>query len=278
MTTDVFEPALVQRMVMCVEYDGSAFQGWQFQKHTEQTVQQQLEQAIGFVANHEVKVFCAGRTDSGVHGSGQIIHFDTTAKRDGRAWTLGVNTKLPKHISIRWVQVVDRDFHARFMATARRYRYVIYTAPFCPAILHDFVSWTFKSLDVQRMSEAAQCLVGTHDFSAFRAADCQAKSPVKTIHHLRVYQEGQLIVLDIKANSFLYHMVRNIAGVLMRIGAGENSVEWCAQVLASQNRKHEGITAKGNGLYFSEVSYPEQYVFPKHPLGPFFLSDTEDAK
>lgn len=274
---EIIQPAGLVRLAMSVEYAGSRYKGWQKQNSiSAATVQGTVESAISFVANHEVSTVCAGRTDSGVHGSGQVIHFDTHAKRNLRGWLLGVNTHLPDDISIQWVKPVSQEFHARFSAQARRYRYVIYQGPVKPAILSQGLTWTHKTLDVVRMQNAAACLIGTHDFSGFRAQGCQANTPIRTISNLEVSAHGRFIVIDVTANAFLYHMIRNIAGVLMTIGASEADVEWCQKVLDGKNRKEGGITAPPQGLYFVGVQYPEEFGLPLPPAGPEFLSALMD--
>jgi tRNA pseudouridine38-40 synthase len=264
--------AAVPRYAACIEYRGTAYRGWQRQQPGVASVQEQVEKALSRVANHEVVVSCAGRTDAGVHASGQIIHFDSPAARSPHNWFHGVNAALPPDISLAWVQPVDISFHARFSAKARRYRYVIYNDPVRPAHLAHEVTWNYRPLDVARMQRAAAALVGEHDFSAYRAVACQAKSPIKRVHHLRLIPFGQFIVLDIRANAFLHHMVRNIAGVLMQIGCGEKPESWAGEVLAARSRKAGGLTAPAFGLYLVDVTYPEQFALPKRYLGPHFLS------
>ncbi|MDZ5602214.1 tRNA pseudouridine(38-40) synthase TruA [Pseudomonas sp. RP23018S] len=263
------------RIALGVEYKGSRYRGWQRQASGVASVQQALEQALSTVANEPITVSCAGRTDAGVHGCGQVVHFDTRAVRDERAWTMGTNYNLPHDISVSWAQPMPADFHARFKANARRYRYVIYNDPVRPAHLAEEVTWNHRPLNVQRMAEAAQCLLGTHDFSAFRASQCQAKSPIKHIHHLRVTRHGRMIVLDIRATAFLHHMVRNIAGVLMTIGAGDRPVAWAREVLEGCDRRAGGVTAHPYGLYLVQVEYPEPYVLPQRYIGPHFLTGYE---
>ncbi|VVM91846.1 tRNA pseudouridine synthase A [Pseudomonas fluorescens] len=260
------------RIALGVEYKGSRYRGWQRQTSGVPSVQQALEQALSKVANAPITVSCAGRTDAGVHASGQVVHFDTNALRDERAWTMGTNFNLPHDISVTWATVMPADFHARFKANARRYRYVIYNDPIRPAHLAEEVTWNHRPLDVERMAEAARCLLGTHDFSAFRASQCQAKSPVKEMYHLRVTRHGQMIVLDIRASAFLHHMVRNIAGVLMSIGSGERPVAWAREVLESRDRREAGVTAHPYGLYLVQVEYPQPFVLPQRYIGPHFLS------
>ncbi|MDE1461144.1 tRNA pseudouridine(38-40) synthase TruA [Spartinivicinus poritis] len=262
----------VQRFAASIEYDGSHYHGWQAQRSGIKTVQRAVEAAISEVADHPLTVICAGRTDTGVHGCNQIIHFDSSAKRSERSWVFGANSNLPNDISVRWVKPVDDSFHARFSAVYRRYRYVILNTPVRPAHLPKGVTWNYRPLDVTLMSEAAQALKGEHDFSSFRAIGCQAKSPVKTIQHFRVERFGDLIVIDVKANAFLHHMVRNIAGVLMAIGCGKRPVGWVEEVLTARDRTQGGVTAPPYGLYFVDVGYPEQFDLPSPPLGPYFLS------
>lgn len=274
-----FEPAADEvaaeghtRIALGVEYKGSRYAGWQRQASGVATVQQALETALGRVAASPVAVMCAGRTDAGVHACGQVVHFDTRAQRPLKAWVMGANSELPHDISVTWAQVVPADFHARFKATARRYRYVIYNDPIRPAHLGEEVTWNYRPLDVTRMAKAAEPLVGTHDFSAYRASQCQAKSPIKQVHHLRVSQHGRMIVIDVRANAFLHHMVRNLAGVLMTIGAGDRPEAWAEEVLHSRERKGGGVTAHPFGLYLVQVEYPRLYTLPARYLGPHFLT------
>ncbi|MEQ6341294.1 MAG: tRNA pseudouridine(38-40) synthase TruA [Gammaproteobacteria bacterium] len=250
------------RIALGIEYDGSAFSGWQLQDGV-RTVQGCVEAALSKVANHPVRVTCAGRTDAGVHGIGQIVHFDSEAARSMRSWVCGANANLPQQISVTWAQQVAEDFHARFSAMRRRYRYVILTRPVRPTFLSGRVSWDYRPLDVQRMAEAAAHLVGEHDFSSYRALACQAKSPVRTVHRLDVTRQGELIFIDIEANAFLHHMVRNIAGVLMAIGAGEREPVWAHEVLEMRDRTLGGVTAPPHGLYLMEVGYPERFDIPR---------------
>lgn len=263
-----------KKVALIVEYNGAAYKGWQAQKFTDDTVQGKLEQALTKIANHPVNVICAGRTDAGVHASAQIVHFETSAIRPERAWTLGVNTHLPDDISVKFAAYVSDGFHARFSALSRRYRYVIYQSEFRPALLGKGVTWTYKSLDVETMREAAKHFVGTHDFTSFRAIGCQAHSPVRTVHHFTVEQIGSYIVLDVQANAFLHHMIRNFAGVLMAIGAGEQPVTWAKEVLEARDRAKGGVTAPPYGLYFVDVEYPAEFNLPRIPVGPHFLPAT----
>ena len=261
------------RYALCVEYAGGNYRGWQIQtEHNVPTIQAEVEAALSKIANESVSVVCAGRTDAGVSGTYQIIHFDTYAKRDDRGWVMGTNTKLPDDIAIKWAKRVDDSFHARFSALERRYRYLIYSAKVKPAVLNKGVTWTHKKLDIEAMREAAGYLIGEHDFTSYRAVGCQAKSPVREVREFNVYQEGDLIVLDVRANAFLHHMIRNFAGVLMTVGAGEAEPYWAQQVLDARDRREGGVTAPPFGLYFVDVRYPDEYELPASELGPYFLS------
>lgn len=249
------------RIALGIEYDGSAYCGWQYQDHSP-SVQEKVEQALSRVANHAVRVVCAGRTDTGVHALGQVIHFDTDAQREAHSWVFGANANLPDDIRVVWARHVDEKFHARFSAMRRQYRYVIFNRQVRPAILARRVSWEYRPLDIARMRDAAQYLIGEHDFSAYRALACQAKSPVRTLYRLDITQQRELIVLELEANGFLHHMVRNIAGVLLCIGAGEAVPEWAGQVLEQRDRTLGGVTAPPDGLYLTGVVYPDEYGIP----------------
>ncbi|MEX0730890.1 MAG: tRNA pseudouridine(38-40) synthase TruA [Aquisalimonadaceae bacterium] len=257
------------RLAMGVEYDGRAYAGWQFQRHAP-SVQATLERALGRVANMPVSVTCAGRTDAGVHALGQVINFDTTAQRPLRGWLLGVTSQLPDDIAVTWVREVSAEFSARFTATGRSYRYIILPRVTRPGLLNGRVAWTHRTLDAARMDEAAQVLVGEHDFSAFRAIGCQARHPWREITRISVSRHGPYIHLDVSANAFLHHMVRNIAGVLMAIGAGEQPVDWARQVLDGRDRTLGGVTAPAQGLYLVAVDYPETFELPASPPPPAF--------
>lgn len=268
----------VSRIALGVEYKGARYRGYQRQVDGVPSIQETLERALSRVAGGQpVSLTCAGRTDALVHASGQVVHFDTTVQRSPHAWVMGANANLPADISVTWAQQMPMGFDARFSAVSRRYRYVIYNDPIRPAHLAQEVTWNHRPLDIVAMREAAAMLVGTHDFSAFRASQCQAKSPVKTVHHLELLEFGRLIVIDIRANAFLHHMVRNIAGVLMTIGAGEQPVDWARQVLESRRREQGGVTAHPYGLYLVHVEYPAQFDIPERYLGPHFLSGLPDC-
>jgi tRNA pseudouridine38-40 synthase len=213
------------RYAVGVEYDGTAFHGWQIQDGV-RTVQEQIQQALSQVANHSVKVQCAGRTDTGVHAFGQVVHFDTDSKRSDRNWILGANVNLPHDVNVNWVKQVPDDFHARFSAISRSYRYLIFNGFTRSSIWRNRAVWERRSLDLTLMQTAAQSLIGTHDFSSYRAVGCQAKSPVRTISRLELTKIGDIISIELEANAFLHHMVRNIAGVLISIGCGDRQVTW----------------------------------------------------
>ncbi|WP_394176176.1 tRNA pseudouridine(38-40) synthase TruA [Thalassotalea litorea] len=259
------------RFALGIEYDGSRYCGWQRQKQVI-SVQGEIEKALSKIVNVPTEIVCAGRTDTGVHGTGQVIHFDSPHDRGPAAWTLGMNTLLPKDIAVKWSQPVSDEFHARFSATARRYRYVIYNSPYRPAILSKGLSHCHFKLDETLMHEAAQYLVGRHDFTSFRTVHCQAHSPLRTVHHCNVTRQGDYVIIDIKANAFLHHMVRNIAGSLIRVGRGVEEVNWIGEVLYLKNRCQAGMTAPSGGLYFVDVDYPDDFQLPKMPMGPLFLN------
>jgi tRNA pseudouridine38-40 synthase len=252
------------RIALRIEYDGTDFFGWQRQPGV-RTVQGCVERAVSQVADAPITVVCAGRTDRGVHALGQIIHFDTVAAREPRNWILGVNANLPADISIRWCKHVPDSFHARFSARVRHYRYTILNRPTRPALLRNRVCWTHRPLSVEHMQSAAAALLGEHDFSAYRAVACQARSPVRTLYRLDVRRANEKITIDVVANAFLHHMVRNIAGVLMRIGAGHAKPAWAAEVLASRDRRRGGMTAPAAGLCLVRVDYGEETPHP-NPL------------
>ncbi len=258
------------RLALGVAYQGAKYHGWQIQDEL-LTVQAALQSAVSNVANHPVTITCAGRTDAGVHATSQVVHFDTYAARTPRSWVFGANSNLPSDISVQWAKVVNDSFHARYSALRRRYRYVIYNHVVRPAILGDSVSWFYRPLDEKRMALAAEAFLGEHDFSSFRGTGCQSKTAIRRIDKLEVTRRGRLLVIDIQANAFLLHMVRNIVGVLMAIGDGHQPVSWAKQVLVAKDRRAGGVTAMPQGLYLVEVAYPSEFQLPKAPLGPFFL-------
>ncbi|SFV85010.1 tRNA pseudouridine synthase A [hydrothermal vent metagenome] len=243
------------KIAMGVEYMGTDFHGWQLQKSGIRTVQQEVENALSIVANHPVRVFCSGRTDAGVHAVEQVIHFETTADREDDAWLFGGNVNLPADVNFTWAKRVNNDFHARFGAHARRYNYKIYNTKVRSAIIDKHSLWEPRDLDIDAMQKASKYLLGEHDFSSFRGSLCQAKSPVKTIEFIHLTKEGDKILLDIKANAFLHHMVRNIVGTLLKIGRGERPIEWIQEVLNAKDRTKAGATAQPQGLYFIKAFY-----------------------
>lgn len=260
------------RIALGIEYNGTRYHGWQRQSHTAYSIQGYLESALSQVADAPVEIICAGRTDAGVHATGQVVHFETEAQRIDRAWLMGTNAKLPADIAVRWVRMdVAEDFHARYSALSRRYRYVICNTSQRPAILRDGLSWHYRPLDVARMRAACGFFIGEQDFSSLRAAGCQSKSPWRNLYHLEVERHGQFVVIDVCANAFLHHMVRNIAGLLLEIGAGVEEPEWAREVLAARDRRAAGVTAPPNGLYLVHVAYPSRFGIPQQPLGPLFL-------
>ncbi len=259
------------RYALGVEYDGQHYHGWQRQNHVN-SVQEKVESALSTIANHPISVICAGRTDTGVSATNQVIHFDSSSQRTDAAWTKGVNNLLPYDIAIKWVQGVSVDFHARFSATARQYRYIIYNNELRSAILNKGLTFIYNSLDVELMHQAAQTLIGEHDFTSFRTVHCQSHSPVRTIEFCHVYRHNSYIIIDIKANAFLHHMVRNIVGSLVVVGQQHKPVSWLKEVLNAKNRQVAGMTAPSAGLYFVGVDYPAQFSIPKMPLGPLFFT------
>jgi tRNA pseudouridine38-40 synthase len=249
------------RIALGVEYDGTDFLGWQRLRHGP-TVQGALEDALSFVAARPVEVTCAGRTDAGVHARCQVVHFDTDAERSPRAWVLGSNSQLPSSVAVRWATPVDVGFHARFGARARRYRYSILSRGVRPALDARFVTWERSPLDAAAMHAAAQTLVGEHDFSAFRTSACQARSPMRCVHAVAVVRDGEYLHVEIQANAFLHHMVRNIVGSLLPIGRGERAPDWLAELLAGRDRDRAGPTAPPTGLCFLGPLYPQQAGLP----------------
>jgi tRNA pseudouridine38-40 synthase len=248
------------RIALGIEYDGSHYHGWQIQPD-QNTVEGQLERALSKIADMPINVVCAGRTDVGVHSKGQVVHFDTALTRDLDAWVRGTNSKLPSDIVVQWASVVPENFHARFSALSRSYEYIIYNAPIRSPLYARHATWHRYPLDHVLMAQAAHYLIGTHDFSAFRDSNCQAKTATRTILALSVVREHAFIKINITANAFLHHMVRNIIGVLLPIGAGFKSPQWALEVLKSKDRKQGGVTAPSQGLTLMAVAY-DPTVFP----------------
>ena len=255
------------KFALTIEYDGSRYCGWQRQSHSP-SIQQPLEEALSYVADEPVELVCAGRTDTGVHACEQVAHFETSSERSNRAWLLGANCRLPRDIRILWVNQVEETFHARFSAIARSYRYIIMNSQVPSAIFHDKVCWEHRHLDDKIMHSAAQNLLGEHDFSAFRAAGCQAKSPLRDLQQISVKRKGELVFIDVKANAFLHHMVRNLAGSLMTVGMNDQPESWVLQVLRKKDRRLAAKTAPAGGLYFVRAFYPEEFELQQNALRP----------
>lgn len=262
--------AEVKKIALGLRYDGANYHGWQRQEHLS-TVQSRVEEALSSVADHPVSIICAGRTDAGVHATAQVVHFTSDAHRNEDSWKFGANSNLPPDISVTWAKIVDPDFHARFSATSRRYRYVVFNHDVRPGILRNAVGWYYKPLDEQLMQQGANYLLGEHDFKAYRGAGCQAKSSIREIQIFKITRQRKMIIIEVQANAFLLHMVRNIVGVLVEIGTGERSPLWAKEVLESCDRRQGGVTISPNGLYLVEVGYPLRYDLPRTPIGPFFL-------
>ena len=243
------------KLALGVEYLGTNFHGWQLQKSGIRTVQQVVEEALSSIADQPIRVFCSGRTDAGVHAIEQVIHFETGVIREDKAWLFGGNVNLPHDVNFKWVKRVNDDFHARFNAYARQYQYKIHNTPVRSALAGAHALWEPRELDITAMSTAAEYLLGEHDFSSFRGSLCQAKSPIKTIEFIQLTQDNDEILLDIKANAFLHHMVRNIVGTLLKVGRGEKTIEWVKEVLDAKDRKRAGATAEPQGLYFVKAFY-----------------------
>ena len=249
------------RIALGIEYDGTDFSGWQRLTHGS-TVQGALERALSLVAATPIVVTCAGRTDAGVHGRCQVVHFDTDVPRNMRSWVLGGCANLPDSVAVLWAQPVAEDFHARFVALSRRYRYIILNRPVRPALHARYVAWERLPLDAERMHAAAASLIGEHDFTTFRAMSCQAKHPRRRIMSLSVRREDEHVIVEIEANAFLHHMVRNIVGSLLPIGRGEQAVAWTAELLAARNREIAGPTAAAAGLTFIGPRYDKKWMLP----------------
>ncbi len=249
------------RVALGIEYDGSGFLGWQRQAHGA-SVQSALEHALTEVADAPVEAICAGRTDTGVHAQCQVVHFDANAERSPRGWALGATSRLPDSVCVRWAQPVDAAFHARFSARARRYRYCILNRGVRPALQRDYLTWERLPLDAERMHAAAQCLLGEHDFNAFRSVQCQAAHARRDLQQIAVRRDDDMLILDVCANAFLHHMVRNIVGSLLLIGRGERPTDWLAELLAGRDRTQAGPTAPAQGLCFLGPLYPAEWKLP----------------
>lgn len=260
-----------RRIAVGLEYDGTRYAGWQLQPGLP-TIQDAVQRALSAVADHPITATCAGRTDGGVHATGQVLHFDTTAARSLRGWVLGANSLLPPDIALQWALEADAGFHARHTALARTYRYCLLQRATRPALLRDRAWWVRTPLDAAAMNAAAQCLAGEHDFSAFRAAECQSATPMRRIDSIQVTRDGPLLTIEVRANAFLHHMVRNIAGALLPVGTGEQAPGRVASVLASRDRKLAGVTAPACGLYLYRVRYPDSLGIPEpDPARPWAM-------
>jgi tRNA pseudouridine38-40 synthase len=261
---------VLNRIVLGVQYDGLPWKGWQTQPCGE-TVQDQLERALRKFTQVEIPTTCAGRTDAGVHGLEQVVHFDTDLQRDIFSWVRGLNALLPHSIAVRWAHDVTRPeeqeaFHARFSARARTYHYLLYNNPVRSPLLLGKAGWVFRALELERMQAAAAYLVGTHDFSAFRSSQCQAKSPVKTMHAVRITRRGDMIIFTLRASAFLHHMVRNIVGSLIYVGTGSRQPEWMTEVLEGRNRERAAPTFMPDGLYLAKVDYDAVWGLPQQEI------------
>jgi tRNA pseudouridine38-40 synthase len=254
------------RIALGIEYDGTAYIGWQRQKHGV-GVQTPIETALARVADETVEAHCAGRTDTGVHASAQVVHFDSSARRSRRNWLLGINSNLPADICALWVAFVEPDFHARYSATSRTYRYRILNRVTRSALDRNRAWWVHRPLNESAMRSAASYLVGEHDFSAFRAAGCQASTPRRDLRVIDIERQGEWLTVTITANAFLQRMVRNIVGVLVMIGTGEQAPEWAGEVLESRDRTKGGVAAPAHGLTLIDVTYPDRFALPTHRAG-----------
>ena len=262
------------RWAIGLEYDGSVYAGWQTQESAP-SIQSVAEKALSIVADHAVSLTGAGRTDAGVHALGQVAHFDASAVRSARSWVHGSNTHLPQDVSALWAVQVPDTFHARYSALSRTYRYVILNRGTRPALGRQRVCWVHAVLDHERMAAAAALLVGEHDYSAFRSSECQSRTPIRRVEAIEVRRLGEYVVIEARANAFLHHMVRNIAGVLIRVGRGEAEVAWAREVLEGRDRRLGGVTAPAGGLYLVEVRYPPEAGLPlaadSDPHPPSFI-------
>ncbi|MBU6459792.1 MAG: tRNA pseudouridine(38-40) synthase TruA [Proteobacteria bacterium] len=263
------------RFAIGIEYDGSGFNGWQSQPGGG-TVQDAVETAIQYIAGVKIRVNAAGRTDSGVHAVNQVAHFDVEVKRPLNAWVRGVNGFLPPGVAVTWVKEVEPAFHARRCARQRTYRYVLLNHPVRPAFFQGHVGWYHIPVDVERMQEASACLMGQHDFSAFRAAGCQSASPVRNISSIKIVRQADYVLFELKADAFLYHMVRNIVGCLVYIGDARREIDWMVEVLESRSRKLAAPTINASGLYLFDVEYDPKWSLPhiggRFPFGEWDLN------
>ncbi len=255
----------VSRIALAVEYDGEGFCGWQRQPHCH-SVQAELENALSIIAQHPVTVNCAGRTDTGVHAAAQVVHFDTDVERPLRAWSFGTNSQLDRRVSVHWASRMPDNFHARFSALDRSYRYTLLNRATRPGYQAGTLGWERSPLDATRMHAAAQLLLGEHDFSSFRSSECQANHAVRLLKRLNVHREHDRVVIDVQANGFLHNMVRILTGCLLAIGRGDKPVDWMAELLRARDRTCAGVTAPPHGLCFVQPSYPSEFAVPDFQL------------
>ncbi|MDH5433935.1 MAG: tRNA pseudouridine(38-40) synthase TruA [Gammaproteobacteria bacterium] len=255
-----------------IEYSGTHYCGWQRQTHSP-SVQQTLENVLSEIADHEVQVYCAGRTDTGVHATGQVVNFQLNNQRPLKAWTMGANTLLPDDISVVWAQEVEENFHARHSAVSRRYRYVIQNTSYPSATLSNRVLNYRQELNHENMHIAAQSLLGEQSFASFQSSSCQSPTPFRCVHETNVIRLNEFVIIEIQANAFLHHMVRNIVGCLLEVGVGNQDINYVKKILSRQDRTQAPMTAKAHGLYLVRVGYPEKYAIPQLPLGPMMLPD-----
>ena len=263
--------AIARRIALGLEYDGRGFCGWQSQPHA-CGVQDSVEAALALIHGSPVSTLVAGRTDAGVHATAQVVHFDALESRPDQAWVRGVNSHLPAGVSVLWARQVPAHFDARRSALERSYRYVLLNRPVRPALLAGRVGWVFGALDDAAMAQAASTLEGTHDFSAFRAAECQARTPVRDLRAARVTRQGEFVHFDFRANAFLHHQIRNMVGALIWVGLGRRPVDWIGEVLASRDRTRSAATFMPDGLYLAGVRYDAGFGLPDTPTLPGFLS------
>lgn len=256
------------KLALVIEYSGTHFYGWQAQKNL-LTIQGVLEDALSQIANESIVLFCAGRTDAGVHAKGQVVHFETQSIRPLEAWTRGTNSSLPPSIAVRFAQEVDETFHARFSAISRRYRYVIYNHPIRSALNSFKTMWYRYPLNIQAMQQSVGFLIGEKDFSSFRSSQCESKTPMRNVSEIQIFRQDSFVIIEIEANAFLHHMVRNIVGALLQIGSGKKESFWMQELLMAKDRRLGAETAPPEGLYLIQVNYPEKYHFSKYST--FFL-------
>lgn len=257
------------KLAIGVSYCGAGLEGWQSQP-SGNTVQDHLERAFSQIGGERIALTAAGRTDSGVHASAQVAHFDTSAARPESAWVRGVNALLPAGIAVQWAAPVGDDFHARYSAISRTYRYVLYNRAIRPALFAGRAGWFHLPLDLEKMHEAAKCLVGEHDFSSFRSAECQAKSPVRIVQSVAIRASGAYFLFDVTANAFLHHMVRNVIGCLVYVGKGKHPPTWMAELIVARDRSRAAPTFPAEGLYLSRIQYDARWKLPAFPdMMPF---------